>query len=169
MTWLGAALRFDVVRFPALAPVVVAVVAGCGAGTVTIGVADGGSFGPNDGSLGGDRCVENAACVAGDHWDPTLCRCVPGDAAAEDVTAPADGSGGAPDACVAPIPCTNGYHWDSTVCSCVPDSCGCAGGVTGLGCHCGGNIANACQCQAGLVCRNDGGGPVGDVGGTCEP
>jgi hypothetical protein len=148
MKWLGDALRFDAARFQVLAPVVVAIGAGCGAGNVTIGVADGGSFGPSDGSLGGDRCVENAACIAGDHWDPTLCRCVPGDAAIDDGTAPADGSGGAPDA---------------------PDMCACVGGVTGLGCHCGGNIANACQCQAGLVCRNDGGGPVGDVGGTCEP
>jgi hypothetical protein len=134
MKWLGGSGRARGAGLVAAAPVVVALSAGCGAGNVTIGVAE--------------------------------------DAATEDGAAPADGSGEAPDArdaCVAAILCTNGYHWDTTVCSCVPDTCACAGGVTGLGCHCGGNIANACQCQAGLVCRNDGGGPVGDVGGICEP
>jgi len=36
--------------------------------------------------------------------------------------------------------------------------------------HCGGNIAHACRCVAGLVCTPAASGPAfGDVGGTCEP
>ena len=45
-----------------------------------------------------------------------------------------------------------------------------AGGcVSQRGGRCGGNTSHPCTCAAGLTCTpEDGGGPFGDVGGTCE-
>jgi len=42
--------------------------------------------------------------------------------------------------------------------------------LSGLGGRCGGNTADPCTCDTGLVCTpGDSGLPFGDVGGTCEP
>ena len=59
-----------------------------------------------------DACVENVLCVRGDHWDPTLCRCVPNADAGVDAGA---------DACVDIALCIRGDHWDPALCRCVPD------------------------------------------------
>ena len=78
------------------------------------------SVGPsvNPGSTGGTSgtggtgvtgtCVENVLCIRGDHFDTTLCKCVP-DADAGPV-------------CVDNVLCIRGDHFDTTLCKCVPDA-----------------------------------------------
>ncbi len=56
------------------------------------------------------QCVQNVLCVVGDHFDSTLCKCVP--------NAPAD----AGTRCVQNVLCVIGDHFDTTLCKCVPDS-----------------------------------------------
>jgi hypothetical protein len=47
---------------------------------------------------------------------------------------------------------------------------GCTTPLDASGQRCGGNVANAPQCPAGYTCASDedGGPPVGDVGGICQ-
>jgi len=60
------------------------------------------------------QCVDTVLCVIGDHFDPTLCKCVPDADAA--TPPPADAH-----VCVDNVLCIIGDHFDSTLCKCVPD------------------------------------------------
>jgi hypothetical protein len=64
------------------------------------------------------QCVETQLCVAGDHFDTALCKCVPN----ADAGAPAVDSGkSTPDACIDNVLCVRGDHFDATLCRCVPN------------------------------------------------
>jgi hypothetical protein len=96
--------------------------------------------GPDAGPSDAGFCVDKVLCIQGDHWDTTLCKCVPNaDAgppdAEADVEAPdAEADVEAPDAepppvdaspdvfCVDNVLCIRGDHWDPTLCKCVPDA-----------------------------------------------
>ncbi len=54
------------------------------------------------------QCVQNVLCVVGDHFDSSLCKCVP------DTTVDAG--------CVQKVLCVMGDHFDRTLCKCVPDA-----------------------------------------------
>lgn len=55
-------------------------------------------------------CPDNVLCIRGDHWDSTLCQCVP-DGASDDAGA----------VCPDLVLCVRGDHWDTGLCRCVPD------------------------------------------------
>jgi hypothetical protein len=113
--------------------------AGCSAGEVTIGEQEASTTGP-DGASGDDTAVEAR-------------------------------SPDARDGCVDTIYCPTTSHWDPQLCTCVPFDASVTGDgacVGAQGDHCGGNIANACMCAAGLRCVIEAGVPP-DVGGSCEP
>jgi hypothetical protein len=64
-------------------------------------------------------CVETQLCIAGDHFDRDLCRCVP-DAYAGGPTMDG-GTPGRDAACVENVLCIRGDHFDRNLCRCVPD------------------------------------------------
>jgi hypothetical protein len=58
-------------------------------------------------------CVQTDLCIRGDHFDTTLCKCVPDqDAGTVFDTNPA---------CIDAVLCILGDHFDATLCKCVPD------------------------------------------------
>ena len=77
-----------------------------------------GSTGGTSGTGGTGTCVENVLCIRGDHFDTTLCKCVPDQAGNECKTA-ADCKGALPALCER---CASG----STACAhfeCVAGAC----------------------------------------------
>ena len=72
-------------------------------------------------------CVQNMLCVKGDHWDPSVCGCVP-----DTTTSPSPSTTPMVTAqttptttfCVQNMLCVKGDHWDPSVCGCVPDATG---------------------------------------------
>ena len=58
-------------------------------------------------------CVQTELCIQGDHFDSTLCKCVP-----------SEDAGTVPDAkptCVDNVLCIQGDHFDTTLCKCIPN------------------------------------------------
>lgn len=63
-------------------------------------------------------CVETQLCIAGDHFDMDLCKCVP------DADAGTTTDLGKDVACIENVLCIRGDHFDRTLCKCVPDGGG---------------------------------------------
>jgi hypothetical protein len=122
-------------------------------------------------------CVDNVDCVAGDHWDPAACKCVP-DACISQVGGPCGGFVANPCQCAAglvcvdsgvpdkggtcqkgpvcaPTPCPSAATFDPVACKCVVPNCATAADCTGplpLSCQVCGDGAVACahwSCVAG--------------------
>jgi hypothetical protein len=91
-------------------------------------------------------CVQTELCVVGDHFDRTLCKCVPNTDGAVDA------------ACVQTQLCIRGDHFDRTLCKCVPD-------VSDGGDGC----ATAADCQGVLpaLCQLCSDGSAGCAHFTC--
>lgn len=72
-------------------------------------------------------CVQTELCIVGDHFDTTLCKCVPNQDAGS--VTPADA------ACIDNVLCIKGDHFDTSLCKCVPDTSatGCATAADCLG------------------------------------
>jgi hypothetical protein len=118
------------------------------------------SVGPsvNPGSTGGTSgtggtggtgtCVDNVLCIRGDHFDTTLCKCVP-DADAGPV-------------CIDNVLCIRGDHFDTTLCKCVPDQ---AGNECKTAADCKGALPALCErCASGsTACAH-----FECVAGACE-
>lgn len=86
-------------------------------------------------------CVDNLLCIRGDHFDPTLCRCVPDSDGAVDGPAQVDG------ACVDNLLCIRGDHFDPALCRCVPDTD--AGVTVDVATHGDGPCLDTVLCIAG--------------------
>ena len=61
-------------------------------------------------------CVQAELCIQGDHFDKSLCKCVPNQDAG--TVPPVDTK----PACVDNVLCIQGDHFDTTVCGCVPNA-----------------------------------------------
>jgi hypothetical protein len=98
---------------------------------------------PEGGTDAGHACVDNLLCIRGDHWDSTLCKCVP------------DAPGGvdAAKACIDNVLCIRGDHWDSTLCKCAPDVPAPPGGQCAAASDCRGILPTLC-----MVCEGGGDG-----------
>jgi len=93
-----------------------------------------GSTGGTSGTGGSGTCVDNVLCIRGDHFDTTLCKCVP------DVDAGP--------VCIDNVLCIRGDHFDTTLCKCVPDKV--AGTQCSTAADCKGALPALCeQCANG--------------------
>jgi hypothetical protein len=63
------------------------------------------------------QCVETVLCTIGDHFDSTLCKCVPNQ---DGAASPAVDAG----TCVDNVLCVMGDHFDSKLCKCMPNQDG---------------------------------------------
>jgi hypothetical protein len=115
----------------------------------------------------GRTVCEPLPCPSNASWDSTTCQCV-----VHEEAGVADGggdAGGDETPVCDPLSCPSGETWSSVACACVADVGDAGACVSSRGQRCGGNMTHPCTCAAGLVCTpGDGGGPFGDVGGTCE-
>ena len=58
-------------------------------------------------------CIDAVLCILGDHFDATLCKCVPDrEAGTVNDTNPV---------CIDTVLCIRGDHFDATLCKCVAD------------------------------------------------
>jgi hypothetical protein len=93
-------------------------------------------------------CVQTQLCIVGDHFDNTLCKCVPNlDAAPSDAGR-----------CIDNVLCIQGDHFDTSLCRCVPNGAGtcstaadCTGALPALCQRCadGGSGCAHFECVAG--------------------
>lgn len=110
------------------------------------------------------QCVETELCIRGDHFDHTLCKCVP------------DADAGA--SCVQNVLCIIGDHFDRVLCRCVPNA---APTDAGTGCVqrvlcIQGDRFDPVQCKCvpnqppvTAFCTQDADCPAGDVCGPPSP
>jgi len=81
-------------------------------------------------------CVQTELCIQGDHFDTTVCKCVPIHDAG--VVPPVDTK----PACVDTVMCIQGDHFDTTVCGCVPNA---SANVCSSAADCTGAVPALCQ------------------------
>ena len=137
------------------------------------------SSGVSDSGSPGDACVDNVLCLLGSHWDPTVCKCVPGACVSQE-GGPCGGFTSNPCTCASslvcvnnpipdipgtcgrravcdPIPCGVGQTWDTALCECSPPACttgaDCTGPLPQTCVVCGDWGGNACAhwgCSVGM-------------------